>query len=310
MVHDAPPEVDLEHGILGPYRDVWPLRSWKHGTVYTAVHPLLHRRVLLRVLAPEHLGTAIHDEFLRVGRGVAAIDHPNVAGGVLEAAAHPNVVFVAEEEPTGEPLDGFLPRTRRQRRTELFFPNQALAQAVLAVAAGLDAIHNAGLVHGHLSPECLRRGSDGRLRITGLHDAAPDVETEPHLSTDGRQRDLVDLGMAFAELVTGSRANLEGHHRLGVLGRQLRRHNPGLSRALACILEHCLTADVARRFRSARELAALLKPLSLVETRRAQLGRACRYRGIRRAADPASHGDSRIDRVFLRGAARGASSFQ
>src|SRR5207248_1049751 len=87
---------------------------------------------------------------------------------IFEAAAYANVVFVAQEQVPSEPLNDFLPRERRERYREGLYPNPALAQALHQAASGLQAVHAAGLVHGHLSAACLRRGPDGRVCLTGL----------------------------------------------------------------------------------------------------------------------------------------------
>ncbi len=262
-------EVNLQAGVLGPYREVQPLRSWKHGTVYAAVHPMLRRRVLLRVLSPEHVHTAIRDDFLRIGQAVAALDHPHVAGTLFEAAAHANVVFVAHEDPSGQSLNEFGPRDGKQRRTELLYPNHALAQAMLEAALGLEAIHKAGLSHGQLSPECIRRGSDGRVRIYGLGEA-PVAATND--GQDGAVNDIFDFGVAFTRIAVGAPLEVRRVAKRHQFARRLRRSNPGLSLALANVLERCTTSNANRRFREATELVNALRPLTQVRTQRASWG--------------------------------------
>jgi serine/threonine protein kinase/uncharacterized RDD family membrane protein YckC len=265
--------VDFDKRVLGSYRELRPVRDWRHGTVFTALHSRLRRRVLLRVLATEEGEEGRREEFLRVARAVAAVDHPCVDGGLLEAGRYGNVAFVAQERASTEPLGGLLPRTRRERIREGQYPNRVLAQALLDAASGLRAIHQAGLTHGHLSPGCLTRGKDSQVRITRLGEEPAEAKTEAVLpgtfAGDGVRKDLFDLGMAFARLTTGSAPRLGGYPRAGTLSRRLRRASPGLSRALANILERCLTPDSERRFASADELIRELEPLTRQEMVRA-----------------------------------------
>ena len=149
--------VDWAAGILGHYRNVQPLRPWKSGTIYSAIHDRLNRRVELQVLEVHDQAGGLSSEpdrrqaFLEAARGRAVIQHPNVETGVMEAGTHGNVTFVAREWSELELLDGFGPRNRAERRREPLFPNGKLAQALLYTANGLAEIHRAGLCHGHIT---------------------------------------------------------------------------------------------------------------------------------------------------------------
>jgi uncharacterized RDD family membrane protein YckC len=272
-LRSTPRVVDFEKGVLGPYVELQPVRAWRHGKVYAAVHARLHRRVLLRILAPEDLTRSSWEEFFEGAQALAVVNHPCVDSGLLEAGSFDDVAFVAQELAPAKSLEGFLPRTRRERFREGLYPNRALAQALLEAASGLRAIHQASLVHGHLSCDCLARGTNGQVRITRLGEEPEEggaAAARPNtLAGNAVQKDLFDLGMAFARLTTGTTPKLGERPRAGVLARRLRRANPGLSRALASILERCLTADTRRRFRDADQLIQELEPLTRQEMIRA-----------------------------------------
>jgi serine/threonine protein kinase len=189
-----------------------------------------------------------------------------VESGIFEAGVYGNVAFVAQELAELDPLEGFLPRDRRQQRREGLYPNLRLAQALLEAASGLQAIHAAGLVHGHLTTDSLRQTRHGQVRLTGLGE-------EPLESTQqaappgagarcGTQRDVFDLAAAFVELVTGSPPELSEPPRQGTLARQLRRQNRRLSPQLAAILGRCLAPTLKRGITSAQGLVKAVAPLT------------------------------------------------
>ncbi len=270
--------VDLAAGILGPYREVRRLRAWKSGaiysgTVYSAVHPRLRRHVELLVLDDDSLTkepgpcAAGREAFLKTARKAAAIHHPNVETGLLEAATYGGVTFVSRDRSVLELLDGFGPRNRAERRRELLYPNGALAQALFEAARGLAEIHRAGLRHGHITRAVLRRGAQGQVCLTALRDEPAGSNLAPPMSEgleqEAVQKDLTDLGSAFAELVCARVPVLGGPP--GTRAKRLRRLNPGLSRHLADILERCLTTESPRRFKDVQELVQEVEKLTKFE---------------------------------------------
>jgi hypothetical protein len=149
---------------------------------------------------------------------------------------------------------------------EKLYPNRRLAQTLIDAASGLQAIHRAGLIHGHLTPDCLHCTVDGQVRITGLGETPPESQAadEPPRfdAASDVEQDLFDLGDSFAVLVTGKRPDLSKILARGDLAAWLCRQNRGLARPLANILERCLAPDLGRGFSSAKKLVAALKPLT------------------------------------------------
>ena len=226
------------------------------------MHPRLRRRVELQVLEEGDQSKdpgpnlAKRLNFLQTARKAAAIRHVNVEMGVLEAATCGSVTFVAREHSGFAPVDGFGPRDRSQRQQEPLYPNWALAQALLEGARGLAEIHRAGLHHGHITPAVLRRGSQGQVCITGLEidpaNPLPQGAIPEAITREAVHKDIFDLGKSFTQMVCGNAPQQDGPR--GALADRLRRLNPGLSYGLARILDRCLTADTALRFRDAQEL--------------------------------------------------------
>ncbi|MBZ0263720.1 serine/threonine protein kinase, partial [bacterium] len=147
-------------GRIGPeYEIVRELRRGPWVTVYEARHRVLGRRTLVKWLNPEHIGDEeLTGRLRREARLGAAVDHPNAARlyGVGEAEDRP---YVAIEWIEGEDLENLLKRSKT-------LPIPKTIRLARDLLAGLNAIHNAGVVHRDLSQTNVRITEDGLARIT------------------------------------------------------------------------------------------------------------------------------------------------
>lgn len=185
------------------------------AVVYRALDTVLDRAVAAKLLHP-HLATdpSFLERFRREARAAGALAHPNVVA-VHDWGEHEDGAFLILQLVEGVSLREVL----RVRGT--LTPAEALA--VLApAAAGLQAAHDAGLVHRDVKPENLLIGRDGSVRVTdfGLARAAASTTTtfgpevligSPHYLApeavqgsplDGRA-DVYGLGILLFEAVTG-----------------------------------------------------------------------------------------------------------
>ncbi|MFN8623044.1 MAG: protein kinase [Chloroflexota bacterium] len=116
------------------------------------------RRVTVRRVRQEALGdpsviSAVHR--LAAGRDVTR--HPNLVER-LAIGGPADTPFVVSELVEGELLEA------RLRRVGPLSPRE-VAAIVTGVAAGLTALHGAGLVHRDVSPATILLGADGRIRL-------------------------------------------------------------------------------------------------------------------------------------------------
>jgi tetratricopeptide (TPR) repeat protein/predicted Ser/Thr protein kinase len=136
------------------------LGSGGMGVVYAAFDPQLDRKVALKLLRADPTGKDAKDRRARLlgeAQALARLSHPNVVT-VYEAQALGERVWLAMELVEGLTLQRWLREAQRPRAEVL----EVFAKA----GQGLQAAHEAGLVHRDFKPENVLIGDDGRVRVT------------------------------------------------------------------------------------------------------------------------------------------------
>ena len=245
------------------------------GTVYRARQLAVERDVALKVLNAD-IDPASDDGrlFVHEIRSVGRIDHANVVRIYQADITHDGRLFFAMELLDGRDLHEVIKEGK--------VPRERAVELVRQLLAGLDAAHDAGLVHADIKPANAivvpRAGSDGGERVVlvdfGLSRLrAPDRPAQsaggtpaymaPEQMMEGRvdaRSDLFSAALVFVNLLTG-----------------WRRPNaftltPPLAELiedpdLRVVLESALAVDPARRYQTAAELSAALTGTSLEEPR-------------------------------------------
>jgi hypothetical protein len=143
------------------YRVIKKLGERGMGAVYEVERIRDHAHFAMKMLLDTSKSSALA-RFAREGQIAAEIAHPNVLG-VVDVGTSQQGLFVVTELVDSGSLEEF-----RQR-----FGDRAWAVPVLKqIAAGVAALHGAGVVHRDLKPGNVLLGSDGRPRIADFGIAA------------------------------------------------------------------------------------------------------------------------------------------
>ncbi|MBI5545154.1 MAG: protein kinase [Deltaproteobacteria bacterium] len=131
--------------VVGGYQVLGALGAGGMGTVYAAVHPVIGKKVAIKVLAPSVCtDPEVVERFVQEARSVNHIGHPNIvdvfAFGQLEDGRQYFVMEMLEGETLSD-------RLRRGKPTLA-----EAAEILIQVAEALEATHEAQIVHRDLKP--------------------------------------------------------------------------------------------------------------------------------------------------------------
>jgi serine/threonine-protein kinase len=279
---------------LGAYEVLGPLGAGGMGEVYRARDSRLGRDVAIKVLPnafaadPERLA-----RFEQEARAAAALNHPNILA-VHDLGQHAGAPFIVTELLNGTSL--------REALEHGALPARKAIDYGVALAQGLAAAHDKGIVHRDMKPDNVFITDDGRVKIldfgvakltqpdaalSGLTlmpttpGAVPQTVSGMVVGTIGYmspeqvrggvadpRSDIFSLGVLLHEMLSGQRT-FGGETAADVMSGILRQDAPELPvaerhipPALARIVNRCLEKSPSARFQSARDLAFALDALT------------------------------------------------
>jgi tetratricopeptide (TPR) repeat protein len=144
-------------GVLGRYVLLETLGHGGMGVVWKSYDPMLDRNVALKLMVSS---SEVQGAVVAEAQVMAKVQHPNVVtvydAGVHEAGEH-QLAYIAMELVAG--------RTMKDWLDEPHSIDETLDMFVLA-GRGLEAAHEAGLVHRDFKPSNVLVGDDGRVRVS------------------------------------------------------------------------------------------------------------------------------------------------
>ncbi|MBF8194680.1 serine/threonine protein kinase, partial [Nonomuraea sp. K274] len=190
--------------VAGRYRLDELIGSGPMGEVWRGYDTRADWVVAVKVLGARAAGAATREVLRQHAQAVAKVIHPNVAM-VLDVGDHNGSPFLVMEHLTGLSLG-------EERAARGSMKVVEVCDLVGQAAAGLDAAHRAGVVHGRVDPGGFRRAGTGVLKVVGfgLDDQEPSSGdgryTAPERAAGGKAEapgDLYALGCVCYELLCG-----------------------------------------------------------------------------------------------------------
>ena len=255
------------------------------GVVYRARDERLARDVAVKVLPTGGLSDEVARKRLRKeALALSRLNHPNIET-VYDFDTQGEADFLVAELIPGITLN--------QKLASGPLPEREVLRLGSQLAEGLQAAHQAGLLHRDLKPGNLRITPDGWLKILdfglatefGPVGGSPTTMSEPPTAgisgtlpyltpeqLEGRgadaRSDIYSAGAVLYEMATGRTAFQEKSAPLlmeAILNRSPAAPsalNPRISPALEAVILKALDKDPGRRYQSARELSVDLRRLS------------------------------------------------
>jgi TolB-like protein len=245
------------------------------GSVYKALDRELDEHIALKMLRPDLVAVSgALDRFRQEVKLARRVTHPNVVR-TFDLGEHGDQRFLTMELVEGTSLARRLEERGRFSAAETVRIGRAIAE-------GIAAAHDAGVLHRDLKPDNVLV-TDTRVVITdfGIARAAASAKTmggtvgtpaymAPEQVQGGvadARTDLYAVGAILFELLVGRRA-WPGEEPFAVALARLQQPPPDPSafvavpEALAAIVRRCLARDPADRFPDARSLLAALQAVN------------------------------------------------
>jgi serine/threonine protein kinase len=266
---------------LGRYRIESEIGRGSMGTVYSALDPVLERRVAIKTLNPNLSEDSILEfktRFVREAKAAGRLNHPNIVT-VYDAGVAGDAAYIAMEHLEGASLHQLM-------KSGAALSLEKVAEIVVQVAEGLDYAGRFGIVHRDIKPANIMVSPTGVAKITdfgvahipsssmtqtGMVLGSPKY-TCPEQALDqpiDPRADIFSLGVVLYEMLAGKTPFERDDGDVMALFDRITKEpaapisvlRPELPAEVDEILARALAKDPAQRFQRAGELAQRLREL-------------------------------------------------
>ncbi len=245
------------------------------AVVYKARCNRLNRLVAIKALKQElSQDEEFRRRFYAESQAVAMLSHPNIVS-VYDVAHSDGLDYIVMELIDGITLKQYMEQKGQLNwREALHFATQ--------IAKALEHAHSRGIIHRDIKPHNIMILKDGSVKVAdfgiarissaqntltrealgSVHYISPEQAKGAHVD---ERTDLYSLGVVMYEMLTG-RPPFDGDTPVSVAIQHInatpvlpRELNPSIPAGLEQITMHAMTADLAKRYRSATEMLADLE---------------------------------------------------
>lgn len=263
------------------------------GMVYKVSMPVVGKLVALKRLAPHPnlvslLGREeIHHRFVTEAVTMARLRHPNIVA-IWDFHDDENLTYFVMEYFC-KSLGSVIGETYRVERSSRVLSVDKAIDYTLQVLAGLERLHNGGIIHRDIKPYNVLITEQDTAKITdfglsALHGetfggpsnlmvgspyyAAPEQEANPN-DVDVRA-DLYPVGVMLHRMLTGVLPTEET--------KAVEHHHPDLDESWDAFLAQSMAADRKDRFESAKAMSTALEALKVRWEEKKE--KICRVQGL------------------------------
>ncbi|MGP9021922.1 serine/threonine-protein kinase [Streptomyces sp. BR1] len=278
------------------------LGSGGMGEVYEALDTALGRRVALKMIRSDLAGPEMRDRFDREARALARITHPNTVI-VHDVGLHGDAPFLVMELLEGVDLRTLIAESR--------LPHALVRAIASGVCAGLNAVHEAGILHRDVKPGNVHLTRQGRVvlqdfgiahlldtsrqTMTGMVVGTPSYMAPEAVvgDTPATHTDLYALGVCVYEMLSGIQP-YGGETMVAVIYKILHesplplKGMPGIPDDLADLVADLMAKDPAARPTAAQTLERLRCPPNAGELIEDAVTGHLRRRAVRDFGPPAA----------------------
>jgi serine/threonine-protein kinase len=276
---------------LGRYQIVREVGHGAMGVVYEALDPTIDRKIALKAIRFDGIGTTADEaarRFKNEARAAGGLNHPNIVT-VYDAGEDSGNLYLAMEFIEGSTLEELL-------RTQRALPPQNTIDIIRQVCAGLDFAHARGIVHRDIKPANVMLAPHSVVKITDFGIARAGeamtitgqvVGTPNYMSPeqvlgktlDGRS-DLFSVGVMLYEMITSERP-FEGQSITTIMYKIVhetpippKKLDASIHPGLSAVIEKSLAKAPEARFQTGAELVEALQNYQQASVTASTLGAA------------------------------------